>query len=58
MNINGYGPWTDWIEFATAIAGAMVKVGDVWKEAEIYVNVGGVWKTAERYVNVAGTWKQ
>lgn len=40
------------------IAGARVKVGDVWKEAVPYVKDGGVWKLARPWGRNAGTWNE
>ena len=44
---------------APALLGSTVflKVGDVWKSAQIKVKIGGVWKDAVAKIKVGGTWK-
>lgn len=44
---------------APALLGASiyVKIGGVWKIAQIKVKVGGVWKDAVAKIKVGGTWK-
>ena len=44
---------------APALLGATVylKVGGVWKPAQIKVKVGGVWRDAVAKIKVGGTWK-
>lgn len=44
---------------APALLGATVflKVGGVWKPAQVKVKVGGVWKDAVAKIKVGGTWK-
>ena len=44
---------------APALLGASiyVKIGGVWKPAQIKVKVGGVWKDAVAKIKVGGTWK-
>ena len=34
-----------------------VKIGGVWKSAQIKVKIGGVWKDAVAKIKVGGTWK-
>ena len=34
-----------------------VKIGGVWKPAQVKVKVGGVWKDAVAKIKVGGTWK-
>lgn len=41
----------------TLVAGALVRVGGVWRRAVPYVRVGGVWKLARPYVRSGGKWK-
>lgn len=44
---------------APALHGATVflKVGGVWKPAQVKVKVGGVWRDAVAKIKVGGTWK-
>ena len=44
---------------APALLGATVflKVGGVWKPAQVKVKVGGVWRDAVAKIKVGGTWK-
>ena len=44
---------------APALLGASiyVKIGGVWKPAQIKVKVGGVWRDAVAKIKVGGTWK-
>lgn len=44
---------------APALLGSTVflKVGGVWKSAQIKVKIGGVWKDAVAKIKVGGTWK-
>lgn len=44
---------------APALFGATVyvKIGGVWKSAQIKVKIGGVWKDAVAKIKVGGTWK-
>lgn len=44
---------------APALLGATVflKVGGVWKPAQVKVKVGGVWRDAMAKIKVGGTWK-
>lgn len=44
---------------APALFGATVyvKIGGVWKPAQVKVKVGGVWKDAVAKIKVGGTWK-
>lgn len=44
---------------APALLGAtfFLKVGGVWKPAQIKVKVGGVWRDAVAKIKVGGTWK-
>lgn len=34
-----------------------LKVGGVWKEADVWIKVGGVWKAATMNLNVGSVWK-
>ena len=51
------------VQTATFIAPALLgltvflKVGGVWKPAQIKVKVGGVWRDAVAKIKVGGTWK-
>lgn len=44
---------------APALLGATVflRVGGVWKRAQVKVKIGGVWKDAVAKIKVGGTWK-
>lgn len=44
---------------APALLGASiyVKIGGVWRPAQVKVKVGGVWKDAVAKIKVGGTWK-
>lgn len=44
---------------APALFGATVyvKIGGVWKPAQVKVKIGGVWKDAVAKIKVGGTWK-
>lgn len=56
-NAVGWGPWSARVN-ATAIAGALVKVNGVWKDAVPYVKVNGAWKLAQPYSKVNGIWRR
>jgi Fibronectin type III domain/Siphovirus protein of unknown function (DUF859) len=54
---NGVG-WSSWStdNHVTLSAGAMIRVGEVWKMGIPYVRVNGVWKQAIPYIRQGGTW--
>lgn len=53
--VSGWGPWSARTTIKT-IAGALIKVGNVWKQAVPYVNVAGTWHVAQPYSRVWGVW--
>jgi Fibronectin type III domain len=56
-NAVGWSPWSG-ATVTRTIAGGMVKVGPVWKEAVPYVKVAGVWRVARPWAKIAGVWKE
>lgn len=57
-NSVGWGPWSEMSAGAELIAGALVKVGLVYKRAVPYVKINGVWRVAQPSVRIAGEWRE
>lgn len=56
-NAIGWSPWSSSTLLRTR-AGALVKVGPIWKDAVPYVRVAGVWRVARPWIRSAGVWKE
>lgn len=56
-NAVGWSGWSS-VRAQTLRAGALVKVGPVWKRAVPYVKDNGVWRLARPYVKIGGVWRE
>lgn len=54
-NAHGWGGWSARMS-AKTLAGARVKMDDIWKTGVVYVKVDGVWRQAVPFVKKDGVW--